>query len=110
MPHPIVAFLAANPDCATALRAYRKAAKAYLLDSADRRRGIRRKPIKAEDLGHWTVVLFNDFSAAGPRDTAMYGFSRAEWPPLQVLRNDGPAFEPGFAEAVDAALDEVARG
>ena len=94
-------FLTANPDIAEALRAYRAGARAYLLDTGDRRRGIRR----ARRAPHWTVVLFNDFSVAGPRSLFGYGFGRDQWPPLQTLRNSGVPFKDGFADQIDAVLD-----
>lgn len=102
--HPIVQYLDNNPACAEALRSYRTAARVYLRDSADRRsRG--RKRTKDADLDHWTVVLANDFSCAGPRYASEGGFNRQNWPELQALRNAGTAFVDGFADAVDAALD-----
>lgn len=107
--HPIVKYLADHPACAEALCSYRTAARVYLRDSADRRtRG--RKRVKDTDLDHWTVILGNDFYCAGPRYASEGGFDRRDWPELQVLRNAGPTFVDGFADAIDAVLDEVARG
>ena len=103
-PAALTAYLAANPDQKEALTAYRTAAKAAVLDAADSRRG-RRKPVKPQDLDHWTVVLYGDFGTAGPAQAQRGGFTRAEWPPLQRLRNHGIAFGPDFADLIDAALD-----
>ena len=104
-PAALTAYLDANPDQKAALIAYREAAKAVVLDRADRQRGIRRKPIKPADLAHWTVVLYGDFATAGPAVAGWHGFGRDQWPPLQVLRNHGIAFSDVFADLIDAALD-----
>ncbi len=103
-PAALTAYLDANPDQKAALLAYREAAKATVAyQAADyrRRHGLRSK--KNPSLRHWTTVLYSDFMAAGPNHVE--GFGRAQWPPLQVLRNHGIAFGPGFVNLIDTALD-----
>jgi len=102
-------FFAQHPAASKVLRAYRSAAKAYLVDAAAAdRRGARRKGGKAEALDHWTVVLFNDFAAAGPRSAGPFGFAYSDWSLLQVLRNSGAAFDSSFPAQVDALIDAQA--
>ena len=102
----LTAYLAANSDQKEALLSYREAAKATLAyQAADRRRqGLRSKA----NVRHWTTVLYSDFMAAGPN--YVEGFRRAEWPPLQVLRNHGIAFSDSFVNLIDVALDGGGQG
>lgn len=102
----LTAYLAVNSDQKEALLAYREAAKATLAyRAADRRRqGLRSKANQR----HWTTVLYSDFMAAGPNHVE--GFGRAEWPPLQCLRNHGIASSDAFADLIDVALDVGGQG